>query len=263
MIPKGFLAEWSGIVPWMEPRQIEQDLIITMALIKLYSNPLLKESFAFRGGTALNKLIFNPAARYSEDIDLVQITGQPIGPLMDSIREVMDPWMGKPKRDSSEGLVTLTYRTMSEDQFPLKLKLEINTREHFSVLGFQDVPFSSTSSYYPGEAIIKSYKIEELLGTKLRALYQRRKGRDLYDLHIALTTVPDLNIDDILLCFSRYTIQQSSQKITKQLFIDNIEKKLKITEFREDIIPLLPRSSRPFDPDAAYELIRVQLLEKL
>ena len=58
MIPRNFILEWIGIVPWAEPRQVEQDLIITNALLKLYGNPIIKETLAFRGGTALNKLFF-------------------------------------------------------------------------------------------------------------------------------------------------------------------------------------------------------------
>ena len=83
MIPRNFIIEWTGVVPWSEPRQVEQDLIITSALLRLYEHPVLQETFAFRGGTALNKLFFNPAFRYSEDIDLVQITSQPIGTTME------------------------------------------------------------------------------------------------------------------------------------------------------------------------------------
>ena len=79
MIPNHFIVEWLEFVPWQELRQVEQDLIITKALLKLYSQPLLQQSVAFRGGMALNKLFFNPATRYSEDIDLVQIRAKPIG----------------------------------------------------------------------------------------------------------------------------------------------------------------------------------------
>ena len=48
-----------------------------------------------------------------------------------------------------------------------------------------------------------TYQLDELVGTKLRALYQRRKGRDLYDLYKALTT-SDINIDNVLACYQKY-----------------------------------------------------------
>jgi predicted nucleotidyltransferase component of viral defense system len=201
VIPKKYIIEWTDKVQWQELYQIEQDLIITRALLSLYKHPVLKTSLAFRGGTALNKIFFNPLSRYSEDIDLVQTIAEPIGETINLIREVMDTWLGTPKRSFSEGLMTLAYRTESDEGVPLKLKLEINTREHFTVLGFQDQTFSSGSSWCPGDVQIRTYKLTELLGSKLRALYQRRKGRDLYDLHMALVNFPDLATDDIIRCF--------------------------------------------------------------
>lgn len=262
MIPRSHIQEWSKTVPWQEPRQVEQDLIITNALLKLYTHPTLRTSLAFRGGTALNKLFFNPPTRYSEDIDLVQTMAEPIGSTMDSIRETLDTWLGEPKRSFSNGRVTLVYRVLSDEGFPLKLKVEINSREHFSILGFQDYPFTCNSSWASGTIDIRTFKIEELLGTKMRALYQRRKGRDLYDLHIALSTLPNLDCKAILHCFSEY-LSFGGQNISKALFLENMTLKLKNKEFREDIIPLLPRQSELFDAETAYQNVREHLLEHL
>ena len=69
---------------------------------------------------------------------------------------------------------------------PLRLELEINTREHFSVFGPEPLSFSIRSPWFVGRAEIQTYRMNELLATKLRALYQRRKGRDLFDLWIGL-----------------------------------------------------------------------------
>jgi predicted nucleotidyltransferase component of viral defense system len=222
----------------------------------------LRVSLAFRGGTALNKLFFHPPTRYSEDIDLVQTTAEPIGLTLDFIRSVLDTWLGEPKRDFSNGRVALIYRVLSDEGFPLKLKIEINSREHFSVLGLQDSPFTCNSSGAAGMVMIRTFKIEELLGTKLRALYQRRKGRDLYDLFIALRTFPNLNREAILECFSKY-LAHDGLCISKKLFLENMSLKLKNKEFREDIIPLLPRQKEPFVAEIAYQHVRENLLEYL
>lgn len=72
MIPEFSLSEWRQQAPWVEDYQVEQDLIISRALINLYERPKIKNTLVFRGGTALHKLYIKPAARYSEDIDLVQ-----------------------------------------------------------------------------------------------------------------------------------------------------------------------------------------------
>ncbi len=59
-------------------------------MVAIFSDDFLRESLAFRGGTALHKLYLNPATRYSEDIDLVQIKEGPINPIMNRIGEVID-----------------------------------------------------------------------------------------------------------------------------------------------------------------------------
>jgi len=120
----------------------------------------------------------------------------------------------------------------------------------------------STSSWCPGNALIRTYKIEELLGTKLRALYQRRKGRDLFDLSIAIQTFPDLDVAAILNCFRQYLLF-TGNRISKAEFLENMEEKLNNREFREDMIPLLPHQSQKFDPDAAYQLVKEKIIEKL
>ncbi len=262
MIPRDLIIEWSAVVSWQQIEQIEQDLIISTALIKIYQHPHLREKVAFRGGTALNKLYFSPPSRYSEDIDLVQIITEPIGPTITMIREIMDPWLGAPKRSASKGLATLIYRITSDTGFPMKLKIEINTREHFMVMGYKDHHFSSSSRFFPGESKIKTYAIEELLGTKLRALYQRRKGRDLYGLHIAILKIPDLDIEAIVRYFKEY-MARANQSVTKNKFQLNIQDKLKSKEFKEDIMALLPLEERQFNAEAAYELIAKEIIDKL
>jgi len=64
--------------------------------------------------------------------------------------------------------------------------MEINTREHFTVFGFQQKYFPIKLRCFSGESKILSYEFDELLGTKIRAFYQRDKGRDLFDLWFAL-----------------------------------------------------------------------------
>ena len=94
MIPSDFVTEWRSNAPWVENAQVEQDLVISKALVEIFSHPVLHEALAFRGGTALYKLHLSPAARYSEDIDLVQVKAEPAGPIMDALHEVLDPWLG-------------------------------------------------------------------------------------------------------------------------------------------------------------------------
>ncbi len=111
MIPPMHLAHWRAKTPWGLDSQIEQDLVLTKAVIQLYSDPNLTNAFAFRGGTAMQKLFYDPPTRYSEDIDLVQIRAEPIGSAIDAIRELIDPWLGEPGRSRKQDRVTLYSST--------------------------------------------------------------------------------------------------------------------------------------------------------
>ena len=179
MIPRAYITEWRAVAPWSQDAWVEQDLVISRALVGLFSVAAVAERLAFRGGTALYKLHLRPPARYSEDIDLVQVRSEPIGATLDLVRGALDPWLGTSQHRLSERTAALVYRFDSEDDPPLKmrLKIEIDTREHFSALGLTRVPFRVESRWFRGDAEV---------GTKLRALYQRNKGRDLFDLWFAL-----------------------------------------------------------------------------
>ena len=184
MIPQAFIQAWRGTAPWPDPRQVEQDLIICRALCDLFSAPALEGKLAFRGGTAIHKLLFRQALRYSEDIDLVQARAEPIGATVDAIRDALS-WLGECKSDQAGHSMHLIFRFTPEadEQATLKLKVEINTREHNSLFGLQAYPFSVDNGWYSGGADVMSFEPEELFGTKLRAMLQRRKSRDLFDLY--------------------------------------------------------------------------------
>lgn len=95
MIPWMNIIAWGNVVPWADLRQVEQDLVISRALVELFSHPALAGQLRFRGGTALNKLHFPHPLRYSEDIDLVRTGTGPIGPVLDAIRAALEPWLGR------------------------------------------------------------------------------------------------------------------------------------------------------------------------
>lgn len=239
MIPKDFITEWRKHAPWVQDVQVEQDLVICRALVDIFSRPALRRALAFRGGTALYKLHVRPAPRYSEDIDLVQTTPEAIGPTIDELRAALDPWLGAPQRKVKEGGVSLFYRFQSEDapSLPMRLKIEINSREHFTVLGHTHHAFDVASRWYKGTALIPSYNLDELLGTKLRALYQRKKGRDLFDLALALEETA-ADPARIVATFSHY-MKNEGAKITRAIFEQNFDEKIADPRFAADIRPLL------------------------
>ena len=162
MIPRDSVTAWRAAAPWVEDAQVEQDLVISRALVEMFSHPLLARSLAFRGGTALYKLYLTPAARYSEDIDLVQVEAGPAGAVMDAIQETLDPWLGKPGWKQTQGRVTFRYGFESGGLPPMKmrLKVEINTREHVAVLGHTERSFSVRSRWFERTASIRTFELD-------------------------------------------------------------------------------------------------------
>jgi predicted nucleotidyltransferase component of viral defense system len=125
----------------------------------------------------------------------------------------------------------------SERGAPLRLKVEINSREHFSVFGLEEHVFRVDSRWFSGSASILTYHIDELLGTKVRALYQRKKGRDLFDLRRAFD-VTDAKPDRVIDCFLRY-MEHEGRKVSRAEFEENLLSKLNDPRFLDDIAPLL------------------------
>jgi len=102
MIPKPYIAKWQEYAPWKQFYQVEQDLVISRALVEIFSDEFLRENLAFRGGTALHKLYLNPAPRYSEDLDLVQIKPGPIKPIMERLKDVIT-FFEEPRKTQVKG----------------------------------------------------------------------------------------------------------------------------------------------------------------
>jgi predicted nucleotidyltransferase component of viral defense system len=209
---------------------------------------------------ALHKLVLKPPYRYSEDIDLVQTRAANIGPIIDAVRGKLDPWLGKPSRDRGPANVTLTYRFESEiaPVRPLRLKIEINTREHFSLHGLQQVGFEVQNPWFDGQCEIITFATNELMGTKLRALYQRRKGRDLFDLWLCLVRGlidPPVAVE----CFLEY-MRREKHDITRAEYEQNLYDKERDAAFMGDIGSLI-RPGLSYDAKAALAMVRKSVIE--
>lgn len=263
MIPLAYINEWRDRAPWAMQAMVEQDLLLCRILIVLFGDPMLQDNLIFRGGTALHKLCFPMPLRYSEDIDLVQRDPGPIGPVFDTVRRVLGDWLGtKPARKQGPGVVNLVYRLDSEDvpPTPLRIKIEINTREHSQAIPPREARLAVASRWFSGESLIPIYATEELLATKLRALYQRRKGRDLFDLAAALRDLP-LQRAQVIGIFQKY-MEAEGQRISRTAFSENLAAKLAHPGFAADCEPLL-RQETPFDLYADAHLVERELIALL
>lgn len=262
MIDRKSIIAWSEQFPWAEPSMVEQDLLISRALVAIFSNEFLASQLAFRGGTALHKLYMSPQPRYSEDIDLVQINPGPIKPIMFKLGEVLSflpDRVTKQKRYNN----TILFRLESEvpPTVQLRLKVEINCYEHFSVLGLTKIPFRVENSWFTGETQLTTYQFEELLGTKLRALYQRKKGRDLFDLFIAIQR-KEVDVEKVLHCYKKYMEFVVGKVPSYKQFVNNMEKKMSDPEFVGDLQALL-RPGIGYDARQAYPLIYQTFIDKM
>ena len=155
MIPKMNIVAWSRTAPWPEDRQVEQDLVVCRALVEIFKDDFLKKELRFRGGTALNKLHFPKAYRYSEDIDLTRTTGGNVGPILTRLREVLEPWMGKAHYDLGEIGPRLTFTMKAEDENaaqPIRVKVEIATRERTAYDGEKLQAFDVKNPWFTGKA---------------------------------------------------------------------------------------------------------------
>ncbi len=239
MIPLAQITQWRQTAPWADDMQVEQDLILSRAIIEIFSNPFLAAQLAFRGGTALHKLFFSPAARYSEDIDLVRTSKGGIKEIIDALRDCLQPWLGQPKTKQTGQSFKLLFYFFPEVSASIKqkIKIEINIHENFAILERLNKPFAVKSDWFSREVAVNTFQLEELLATKLRALYERKKGRDAFDLWLAINE-KEFDSKKTMTVFSEY-MARGNKTITKKLFADNLNLKLQDPVFLDDIEPLL------------------------
>lgn len=256
MIAENILEGWRKNAPWPLLSQVEQDLIISRALVELYNNDYLKTRIAFRGGTALHKLILPRPLRYSEDIDLNRLETGAGGKIIDGVRDSLDAMLGKPfKVNSTERSIKIIYKYNSVDGNSRRLKVEMNVRETLPEKELQVIPYRVESNYFQGSTKILAFNTEEMIGTKIRALYQRSKGRDLFDLFEVGKTKVDW--DNIVSSFKKLNIGANQKD-----FISNLEAKMKDQDFLTDMNPLLPDGIN-YNINEACEWFRKEIIPRI
>lgn len=260
MIPSAAITEWSRRAPWATRAQIEQDLILSRLIVEIAADPLLGSEFALRGGTCFHKLCLPKPGRYSEDLDYVRVTRSGIAPYMDSLRAIAGT-VGLEEVDYAvkEGNVQMFFRTEPTDgPGRIRIKLETNVREVESFHARVRVLHRVESPWWEGAADVLTYPKEELMGTKLRALYQRNKGRDLFDLWLALTS---LDIDDELVIAAHVRYIGEHGFSYPQLAI-NLSAKLNDGAFRHDLDDFIVDPG-DYDIDEAADLMMKRLGSRL
>jgi predicted nucleotidyltransferase component of viral defense system len=266
------------IVPWPNQKQVEQDLLLSQSMIALFSDDFLKTQIAMRGGTLLHKVYLSPAARYSEDIDLVVIGDRPENHINKSIRRVLTEILGEPSKSIWENVkltvrnavkpsrvLRLTYSVPSQIDprgKPIEIVIEANVTERTPHRAITQMKFSHAFRGNETVTLMNGFDINEMLGTKMRAMFQRRRGRDLFDLYWVLTNSPiPVEPASIIESFQYYMDQEGT--IAKRgEFAGILMDHLKDRTFLAHMVPLL-RTGITYDPLLAGDYVIINLLNLL
>lgn len=265
------------VVSWPSLRQVEQDLLLCRAMAALFGDPFLKTQIAMRGGTLLHKVHLAPAVRYSEDIDLVVYGDRPEDHVAKAIRRVLRPVLGAPVGSLWESLrlairntvrpsriLRLTYSVpaVAEPGSRLEIVVEANVTERTPHRPIVVLPFAYRFRDELVTATLNGYDLHEMLGTKLRALFQRRRGRDLFDLYWALTRAQP-PVEPVLVIESfRHYLAQEGGSAGRDEFVALLAAHLADRGFCTDMEPLL-RVGESYDPQVAGERVKAELLALL
>jgi predicted nucleotidyltransferase component of viral defense system len=264
-------------VPWAAQYQVEQDLLLCQTMAALFDDKFLSPQIAMRGGTLLHKVHLSPAARYSEDIDLVVVGTRPANHIRLAIRRVLADVLGAPKKSVWDKLILairntvepssvlrMTYSMPSiiEPNRTLDIVVEANVTERKPQRAVVEIPFSFPFRDKTVQTYLKGFDIHEMLGTKMRALFQRKRGRDLFDLYWALTKSPTpVKPREIIASFKHYLDLEGTQA-GRDEFVSILENHLKDREFCSDTQPLL-RTDISYDPQVAGSYVKSHLLKLL
>lgn len=182
----------------LNPHVVEKDYVLGWMLAGINAHPELRESWVFKGGTCLKKCFFE-TYRFSEDLDFtltdaahlddgfLRQTFAEIGEWIyertgievPADRQVFDLYQNPRGAISCQGKIS--YRGPVSPRDMPRIKLDFTADERL-VLAPVRVPVFHPYSDAPEEGIdAYAYAYEEVFGEKVRALAERTRPRDLYD----------------------------------------------------------------------------------
>ncbi len=278
------IRAWAPHAPWATDFQIEQDLLLTRAMLAIFQDRFLASQVAMRGGTMLHKLHAAPAARYSEDIDLVAVGKRPASHIRAALLRVLSPLLGGAPKTDLRATLKLAIRNLAKPStlirlewgyaptgFPgmgMKLKVEVNCTERQSFYPPVTVPYAPPPPAGTGAAVpVVTYDVDEMLGTKMRALLQRDHARDLFDLAHAWSVCSQpghphpVKPTRVVNAFSYYMAQEGST-VTRADFEQDLARKMTLARFTADLHDVLAPSFQ-YDVHTAATIVRQQYLALL
>ncbi|HET8930280.1 MAG TPA: nucleotidyl transferase AbiEii/AbiGii toxin family protein [Acidimicrobiales bacterium] len=250
MIASTQLTHWSTVVPWISGDQVEQDLVLSRLIVEIAQDPYLGDELVFRGGTCLHKLYDAGLTRYSEDLDYVRRSGGGIGDLTRAVTAIGER-LGMDVRTKIGRHPKIFLRAPFESGAgTMRVKVEVNTFERARARPLTHVHHAVSSPWFTGDADVQTFDLAELVATKIRALFQRSKGRDLFDLWLAITRL-GVTPHDLVACFGPYRPDGYTARRAEL----NLREKLEDEGFRSDLVPLVGEWPAGYDINRAGVLI--------
>ena len=197
----------------LRPEVVEKDYVLGWLLQAIARHEETSRHWVFKGGTCIKKCFFE-TYRFSEDLDFTLLPGATYDP--DGLEKVLRGVV-----EDAHELSGITFPPETLKVMPRHDKLDRPTFEcrvgyrgplavptvprvlfdltmHEPVIGAvaQRPVFSSYPDAPPEETGIQCYCIEELVAEKTRALLERTRPRDLYDVVFLVENRPaDLDLD--------------------------------------------------------------------
>jgi predicted nucleotidyltransferase component of viral defense system len=237
----------------------ELDYRLVHALRAVYTDPFLHDRLCLKGGTALNKLYLPGTSRLSVDLDFNAVGTKeqvlkertPIGEAIAAALEQQDSSYDLTYRGRYDQLTVYARFSPLSGTARQRLKLEVSFIERFAILG--RVEQSLVPLPFDEPLAINTYHLEELTSTKLRALYDRRKGRDIYDLfRIADHDLNQAAVRKMVL----YYFYRANKVFHYPTFVSNVELKIAGRGFRDDVRTLI-RHGTELDWETACQQVLV------
>jgi len=172
----------------------------------------------------------------------VRTTTGGIGPIIDAVRRIGESLgMRVDTRVTTHPKIRLRA-PFETGAGTMSIKIEVNTFERSPARPLHRVPFSTDSPWFTGSADVLTFDVAELVATKIRALYQRSRGRDLFDLWLALVQL-GVPPGDIVDAFAPYRPDGYTSTLGEQ----NLRRKIGTDAFRSDLDQLVNRWPDGYD----------------
>lgn len=227
----------------------------------LNTNPVLKDSLALKGGTAINLTIFN-LPRLSVDIDMDYLITNSREEMLES-REVINSTIDRymlsqgytmnPKTKNPHSLDSWVYDYQGASGNKDNIKIEINYSLRSHVLEAEERPI--ITEHFSGEYKVKSLAPIEIYGSKLNALLSRAAARDLYDarnmIHFGLFDESEEELLKKCVIFYAAISAKDINKTFDTKAIDSITKR----KIKTDLLPVIKRRD-DFDLEPAKKLVK-------